>query len=67
MMEFGDSGIELQMRVWIGDPENGFANVTSDINLAIWKAFKVGGVTIPYPQRDLHIKSMPRKGNTLDD
>jgi small-conductance mechanosensitive channel len=67
MMEFGDSGIELQMRVWIGDPENGFANVTSDINLAIWKAFKAGGVTIPYPQRDLHIKSMPRKGDTLDD
>lgn len=67
MMEFGDSGIELQLRVWIGDPENGFANVTSDINLAIWKGFKAGGVTIPYPQRDLHIKSMPRKDVTLDD
>lgn len=59
MIEFGDNGIELQLRVWIGDPENGFANVKSDINLAIWRAFKQAGVTIPYPQRDLHIRHMP--------
>ena len=67
LMEFADSGIELQMRVWIADPENGFANVTSDINLAIWKAFKKANITIPYPQRDLHIKSMPAKGVSLED
>ena len=57
LTEFGDDGIELQLRVWIGDPENGFANVKSDIHLAVWRAFKQAGVTIPYPQRDLHIKS----------
>jgi small-conductance mechanosensitive channel len=59
LMQFGDNGIELQLRVWIGDPENGFANVRSDINIALWRAFKQAGITIPYPQRDLHIKSMP--------
>ncbi|MDX1490418.1 MAG: mechanosensitive ion channel [Pseudohongiellaceae bacterium] len=67
LMQFADSGIELQMRVWIADPENGFANVTSDINVAIWRAFKESGITIPYPQRDLHIKSMPDKGISIGD
>ncbi|WP_111642523.1 mechanosensitive ion channel family protein [Marinimicrobium alkaliphilum] len=57
LMEFADSGIELHLMVWIGDPENGSATVKSDTNLAIWRAFKREGITIPYPQRDLHIKS----------
>ncbi len=56
LMSFGDSGINLEVRVWISDPENGFANVRSDINLAIWRAFKAAHITIPYPQRDIHIK-----------
>lgn len=58
-LAFGDNGLNLELRVWIEDPENGFGAVKSDLNLAIWKAFKAAGVTIPYPQRDLHIKSMP--------
>jgi small-conductance mechanosensitive channel len=56
LMGFGDNGIELELRVWIADPQNGVNNVRSDINLAIWRAFKASGITIPYPQRDLHIK-----------
>ena len=57
LMAFGDNGIELELRVWIQDPEAGLANVRSDINLAIWRAFKAAGIVIPYPQRDLHIRS----------
>lgn len=57
LTQFADSGIELQLRVWIADANNGFAPVRSDINLAIWRAFKQAGITIPYPQRDLHLKS----------
>lgn len=57
LMEFADSGIELQLRVWIADLEKGTGAVKSDINLAIWRAFKQHNITIPYPQRDLHIKS----------
>jgi small-conductance mechanosensitive channel len=57
LMAFGDSGIELELRVWIKDPEAGMANVRSDINLAIWRAFKQAGIVIPYPQHDLHIRS----------
>jgi small-conductance mechanosensitive channel len=57
LMAFGDSGIALELRVWIRDPEAGLGSVRSDINLAIWRAFKAAGIAIPYPQRDLHIRS----------
>jgi small-conductance mechanosensitive channel len=55
LMAFGDSGIELQLRVWIQDPEQGLGNIRSDINVAIWQAFKAAGITIPFPQRDVHL------------
>ncbi len=57
LMNFGDNGIELELRVWIQDPEAGLANVRSDVNIAIWRAFRAAGIVIPYPQRDLHIVS----------
>lgn len=57
LKSFADSGIELELRVWIADPEYGADPVRSDVNIAIWRAFKAAGITIPYPQRDLHIKS----------
>ncbi|MDX1676906.1 mechanosensitive ion channel family protein [Arsukibacterium sp.] len=67
LMEFADSGIALELRVWITDMEKGTAEVRSDINLAIWRSFKENNITIPYPQRDLHIKSgwpaMPAQTN----
>jgi len=56
LMEFGDNGILLELRIWILDPENGLGGVRSEVNLAIWRAFKKAGITIPYPQRDIHIK-----------
>jgi len=55
MLTFGDNGIELELQVWIQDPEAGLAIVRSDLNLAIWRAFKAAGISIPYPQRDLHL------------
>lgn len=57
LMEFADSGIALELRVWINDPQNGVANVRSDVNVGIWHAFKAANITIPFPQRDVHIKS----------
>jgi len=58
LMAFGDNGIELELRVWIQDPEQGIANVRSDINLAIWRAFKAADITIPFPQRDVHLRQI---------
>ena len=58
LMEFADSGIALELRVWMTDPEEGVGNVRSDINLAIWHGFKAAGITIPYPQRDVHLRQV---------
>ncbi len=56
IMEFGDNGIALELRYWIRDPEDGINNVRSDLHLAIWDLFSESGITIPYPQRDIHMK-----------
>jgi small-conductance mechanosensitive channel len=54
---FGDSSVELELRLWLGDPMNGINNVRSDTLRRIWKAFHEEGIEIPYPQRDLHLRS----------
>lgn len=55
LMAFADNGIALELRIWLTDPQEGVGNVRSDINLAIWRGFKAAGITIPYPQRDVHL------------
>jgi small-conductance mechanosensitive channel len=57
LLNFGDNGIDLELRLWLSDPQNGIGAVKSDVNLAIWKSFKEHGVTIPFPQRDVRILS----------
>lgn len=54
---FGDSSIDLELRFWISDPSNGVANIKSQVLLNIWDSFKENNIEIPYPQRDLHIRS----------
>jgi small-conductance mechanosensitive channel len=56
VMKFDDNGIALELRFWILDPEDGINNVRSDLHLAIWDRFTAAGLTIPYPQRDLHLR-----------
>ena len=57
LIGFGDSSIDLQLRFWIEDPNNGTRNITSEILLEIWDQFNQEGIEIPFPQRDVHIKS----------
>ncbi|NWK54440.1 mechanosensitive ion channel [Verrucomicrobiaceae bacterium N1E253] len=57
LREFGDSAIILQIRFCIEDAVNGVSNVRSQVLLAIWQSFRDNHIEIPFPQRDLHIKS----------
>jgi small-conductance mechanosensitive channel len=57
LLEFGDNSVNLQVRFWIADAHNGVQNVKSAILLGIWDKFQAAGVEIPYPQRDLHLRS----------
>lgn len=55
VMAFADSGINLEVCFWIGDPEAGSQQIRSDIHMAIWNAFKAAGIQIPFPQRELRM------------
>jgi small-conductance mechanosensitive channel len=56
LREFGDSSWNMRLRVWIDDPKR-HPVVRSDINCAIIRKFRENGVEIPFPQRDLHLRS----------
>jgi small-conductance mechanosensitive channel len=56
LMGFGDHGIELELRFWIPDPQEGVNNVRSDVNRQIWRLFKEHGVTIPVAQREVRLE-----------
>jgi small-conductance mechanosensitive channel len=57
LVSFGDSAINLDLRVWVKDPEKGVTNIKSDIQLKIWDLFHQNGIEFPFPQHDLHIKT----------
>ena len=54
---FGDSSVDLEARYWINDPSEGIANVASEMLFRVWHKFAEHGIEIPYPQRDLHLRS----------
>ena len=58
LLGFGDSSLNLELRIWINDPANGRANVISEVLLEVWDRFHEHGIEIPFPQRDLHLRSM---------
>lgn len=55
---FGDNSVDLELRIWIDDPPNGRSNVISEALFIVWDLFHENGVEIPFPQRDLYIKSI---------
>jgi small-conductance mechanosensitive channel len=65
LKNFGENAIEMDLRFWISDPENGIANVSSAVRMAIWDAFKANGVIIPFPHRVVKILDQP-PGNKLE-
>ena len=54
LLEFQDSGILMELRSWIKFAAQKQAAI-SWINFRIWKMFRENQITIPFPQRDLHI------------
>lgn len=59
LVRFADIGIDLELGVWITDPEAGQLNLRSDLNLVIWETFKREGIEIPYPQREVRLVAGP--------
>lgn len=59
LTQFADSSINLELGFWIADPQEGLGGVRSDVNLAIWKAFKEQGIEIPFPHREVRVINPP--------
>ncbi len=55
ILEFGDSSINIGMRYWV--PTKQYYQTLYAVNAAVYKALKKEGISIPFPQRDLHIVS----------
>ena len=53
--KFGDSAIEIGLRYWV--PTKSFFKTQYELNLALYNALHVNHITIPYPQREVHIIS----------
>lgn len=53
MLKFGDSSVDFEVSVWINDPWNA-RMALGRLNQAIWTSLKAAGVTIAFPQLDVH-------------
>ncbi len=63
--EFGDSSLNFEMRVMIKDIKQ-ILDVQSELNFAIEQALRDANITIPFPQRDLHLIDVPEQKNTKE-
>ena len=57
MTEFGDSSLNFLLRFWIRDPQQGLTNIRGKVLLALWDTFKENGIQIPYPHREVIMKT----------
>jgi len=55
LMEFGDSGLEFELRVWSTTLIHRKGVLISRLNSAIYRSFVKHGIEIPYPRRDIHL------------
>jgi small-conductance mechanosensitive channel len=55
LKEFADSGINLELIIWVEDPKGGVPQLRSGLNREIWAEFGKNGVSIPFPQREVRV------------
>jgi small-conductance mechanosensitive channel len=56
---FGASGIDFVLLVWINGTESAPDQVRGELNFHIWQVFQEQNITFPYPQHDIHIRTIP--------
>jgi small-conductance mechanosensitive channel len=57
LTEFGESSLDFLLRFWIDDPQQGLTNVRGQVLLAVWDSFKQHGIQIPFPHREIIMKT----------
>ena len=56
--DFGDSALSFALYCWIEQAKDDL-RIGSQLRFAIDKAFRAAGIEMPFPQRDIHVRSMP--------
>ena len=59
LIAFADSSVNFTLYFWLDDITKGRREPQSQVMFAIWDKFAEHGITIPFPQRDLHVKHWP--------
>ena len=63
---FGDSSVDFVIQCWIQDPEEGVGNIRSAVLKKLWYLFKDNDIEIPFPQRDIHLRSSQQLERLID-
>ena len=66
LIGFGESALDFKLRFWISDPQEGTTNIRGKVLLAVWDAFRENGIRIPYPHREIIVRSRV-PGNPEED
>jgi potassium efflux system protein len=56
-MGFGDSSLNFRLNIWSATFED-FFGLRSEVNVLVNDRLKAEGIEIPFPQRDLHLRSV---------
>ena len=59
---FGESSLEFLLRFWTEAED--FPVVRSEVRVAVHDALKAAGIEIPFPQRDVHVRTLPARATT---
>ena len=65
MRALGNSSLDFELLVWIDMPELR-GRVRHDLLMNIYKVFNQKGIQIPFPQTDIHVRSLPDKVGLQD-
>lgn len=57
LRSFGDSGVQFAIEFWVDGLDDGPNKFSSDVLFLVWDALKENNITIPFPQREVHIVS----------
>ena len=57
LSEFADSSVNFELFFWVDCVTEGRKGPRSEVLFSIWNKFKANNIEIPFPQRDIHIKS----------
>ena len=60
MRALGNSSLDFELLAWIDHPQSR-GIIRHDLLMSIYKAFKENGIEIPFPQTDIHLRSMPEQ------